>query len=78
MMSISPPTGQHTSGGVLVLGSGISQWAGHAVGHIPARPAAAKGWFAAPEPEGEPEPFAPETEDAFAAAQLEPEFEPEA
>ena len=32
-------------------------------------PPPAKGWFAAPEPEGEPESFAP---------QLEPEFEPEA
>jgi len=45
---------------------------------LPAQPAATKGWFAAAEPEGEPESFAPETEDAFAALQLEPEFEPEA
>ena len=44
-------------------------------------PPPAKGWFAVPEPEGEPESFAPEAEDAFAAAgaapEPEPEFEPE-
>ena len=44
------------------------------------QPAAAKGlfskgWFSAAEPEGEAESFAPEAE--VAAAEIEPEFEPE-
>ena len=43
---------------------------------LPAQPAATKGWFAAAEPEGEAESFAPEAE-GVAAAELEPEFEPE-
>jgi hypothetical protein len=46
MMSISPPTGQHTLGGFDVVGSGINQCAGHASGHFPFRPAPGDGSFA--------------------------------